>query len=156
MAFGQPNFYQQYQNGYGQQYNQPYSSFPQQNYLTGYQQPLNNQPVQNIPQMQQQNQIQQQVAQQNPCLYGKIVDGQDIVRGTEIPFGVTGIYPKADASEIYTKQWLSDGTTKITTYIKVDDNSTKESTKEPDLSKTLTDIYESINSLDKKFDEFVK
>lgn len=46
-------------------------------------------------------------------LNGKIVDGEDVVRATEVPIGGYGIFPKADLSEIYLKTWNNNGTTSI-------------------------------------------
>lgn len=71
------------------------------------------------PYMERMMQIQnQQIPQtnQNP-ITGKIVESVDIVRSTDIPMdGNLYYFPKADGSEIYTKQWLSNGTTQILTY----------------------------------------
>lgn len=44
---------------------------------------------------------------------GKLVDGEEVVKATEVPFGGYGVFPKADLSEIYIKSWNADGTTKI-------------------------------------------
>lgn len=49
-------------------------------------------------------------------LLGKIVDGEDVVKATEIPIGSFGVFPKADLNEIYIKTWNNDGTTQIVKY----------------------------------------
>jgi hypothetical protein len=36
-------------------------------------------------------------------LQGKVVDGVDMVKATEVMFGGYGVFPKADLSEIYIK-----------------------------------------------------
>ena len=54
--------------------------------------------------------------QQIGVLQGKIVDGEEMVRAAEVPFGGYGIFPKADLSEVFVKSWNSNGTTQITTY----------------------------------------
>lgn len=56
----------------------------------------------------------QQPAQ--PSLQGKIVDGEAVVKATEIPFGGFGVFPKADFSEVYIKTWNNNGTTDILTF----------------------------------------
>lgn len=38
-------------------------------------------------------------------LQGKIVENQEIVKTTEIPFNSFGVFPKGDFSEIYIKTW---------------------------------------------------
>lgn len=54
--------------------------------------------------------------QTSPSLNGKIVDGEDVVRATEVPIGGYGIFPKADLKEIYVKSWNNNGTTSVITY----------------------------------------
>ena len=51
-----------------------------------------------------------------PALQGKIVDSADMVKVTEVPFGGFAVFPKGDMSEIYVKNWSSNGTTQIITY----------------------------------------
>lgn len=92
-----------YPNNYYQNY--PYSGAG----YTQYSQSLTQPPQ---PQQQPMPQITQQVS----GLQGKIVDGEDVVRATEVPFGGYGIFPKADLGEIYVKTWNNDGTTKVVTY----------------------------------------
>ena len=61
----------------------------------------------------------QPVIQQSPSIYGKVVDGIEVVKATDLPIGQTGVYPKADLSEVFIKSWNADGTTRIDTYQKV-------------------------------------
>lgn len=87
MNYYQPNFYSNY----------PYNQ---------YQQPV---PTQQPMQSQFSQQMQM-------GLQGKVVDGEDIVKVTDVPVGGYGIFPKADLSEIYVKSWNNNGTTNIMTF----------------------------------------
>ena len=49
-------------------------------------------------------------------LQGKMVDGEEMVKATDVPVGGYGIFPKADLSEIYIKTWNNNGTTNIITF----------------------------------------
>ena len=89
---------------------------------------------------------QQQIMQQNNGLQGKIVDGEDIVRVTDVPMGGYGIFPKADFSEVYIKSWNSNGTTNIVTYKPV--VTTPETPKED----TTNILLEKMNTLEEKID----
>ena len=58
---------------------------------------------------------------------GKIVDSVDIVKATDIPMdGNMYYFPKADGSEIFSKQWLSNGQTRILTFKALLDDNTNE------------------------------
>ena len=85
---------------------------------------------------------QQQIMQQNNGLQGKIVDGEDIVRVTDVPMGGYGIFPKADFSEVYIKSWNSNGTTSVMCYRPY-------SKPEPTEQKLLVDNNASSTILDK-------
>lgn len=64
----------------------------------------------------QQNQTIMQQSAQMPVsagLQGKIVDGEEMVRATDVPFGGYGIFPKADFSKVFIKTWNNNGTTSI-------------------------------------------
>lgn len=39
----------------------------------------------------------------NQNLFSKIVDGEEVVKATEVPFGGYGVFPKADLTELYVK-----------------------------------------------------
>lgn len=55
--------------------------------------------------------------QQSTGLNGEIVDSIDVVRAKNVDMsGNVTFYPKADLSEIFTKQLMPDGTSKIVTY----------------------------------------
>ena len=92
-----PNYYAQYL-----QPQQPYVSpyLQRLENLQQFQQTLNSSPMQN----------------QFPAL-GKMVEGIDIVKATDIPMdGNMYYFPKADGSEIYAKAWQSNGQTRILTF----------------------------------------
>lgn len=144
MAFGQPNYgYPQY--GYQNQFN-PYQ----------YGQPMVQPQVQNqvsqptIPQSTQQQLPQPQI----PTLYGKVVDGIDLVKSLDVPLGASFVLPKADQSGVYIKGWRNDGTTFINEYKLVEENF-EETNKTPEinLEEKLDDIYNCIDSLSKKLDK---
>lgn len=85
--------------------------------------------------------------QQNHNLNGKIVDGIDVVKATEIPFSGFGVFPKGDLTEIYLKSWNNNGTTKIITY----KPSLEEDTKKED-DAVLSTLLNKIENLEKKID----
>lgn len=65
------------------------------------------------------NTFPQQMSYPNPnnnYLSGKVVDGIEVVKASEVPFGGYGVFPKADFDEVYVKTWNNNGTTKIVTY----------------------------------------
>ena len=99
MNYYNPNYYMG-----GVPYNQyTYASLPQQNTIP--------------PSMAMtQNNVPQNTLLNNATLNGKIVDGEDVVKATEVPIGGYGIFPKADLSEIYLKTWNNNGTTSIITF----------------------------------------
>ena len=69
--------------------------------------------MENLQQFQQALQPQTPVQSQFPAL-GKMVDSIDAVKATDIPMdGNMYYFPKADGTEIYGKQWLSNGQTQI-------------------------------------------
>ncbi len=97
---------------------QPY---PNPNYFMQYQQPQYQQPNPYMQRMEQLQQFQQTLQapvqnQQMPTI-GKIVESIDIVKVTDIPMdGNMYYFPKADGTEIYTKQFGMDGKTRILTF----------------------------------------
>ena len=102
---------------------QQYQAFyPQMN--NNYQTPTQNPYMERMAQLQQyQQSLQQPVvptqmsgANQMSAL-GKMVDSIDVVKATDIPMdGNTYYFPKADGTEVYCKQWLQNGTTRILTF----------------------------------------
>lgn len=99
-----------YMNPYYFQNNPAFQQQPMYNPMAPYQERLN--------QMQAQYN-QQPVVQQNQAmsLNGEIVDSIDVVKAKNVDMsGNVTYYPKADLSEIFTKQLMPDGTSKIVTY----------------------------------------
>ena len=95
---------------------QPINQFyqPQQPYMAN---PYM-QRIENLQQFQQAIQPQAQMQSTNNFTpLGKIVDSVDIVKATDIPMdGSMYYFPKADGSEIFGKQWLANGQTRILTF----------------------------------------
>ena len=86
---------------------------PQYNPLTPYQDRLNQMQNQ-FAQRQQFNSVPQP---QTPVINGDIVAGIDVIKAKNVYMsGNVTFYPKADLSEIFTKQLMPDGTSKIVTY----------------------------------------
>lgn len=104
------------------------AQYPMYNYGNpyGYQQPMMNyQPMDRLAQLQQNysqtiptNYQQPQMAQQPMMgLNGEIVDSIDVVKAKNVDMsGAVVYYPKADLTEIFTKQLQPDGTSRILTY----------------------------------------
>ena len=104
---------------------QPY---PNPNYYAQYQQPQMqfNPYMQRMENLQQFQQSLQPQLQNNPNLtpglnmiasLGKVVESMDIVKVTDIPMdGNTYYFPKADGTEIYSKQFMPNGQTRILTF----------------------------------------
>lgn len=92
---------------------------PYNPYYNPYQQPMYQPPMQDrLSQLQ--NQYQATVPQpvyQPVHLNGQMVDSIDVVKAKDVDMsGAVTYYPKADLSEIYTKQLQADGTSRIVTY----------------------------------------
>ena len=141
-----------------------------QTYPTFYPQMNNNcqMPMQN-PYMERMAQLQQyQQSLQQPLVptqmsganqmsaLGKMVDSIDVVKATDIPMDGNAYYfPKADGTEVYCKQWLQNGTTRILTFKPVFDDNTNNVSSDTEklkivLSDEVTDIFM------KRFDELEK
>lgn len=78
-------------------------------------------------------------------LLGKIVDGEEVVKATEIPIGGFGVFPKADLSEIYIKSWTQEGATKILKF--------KPFVEEPKEEVTMDTLLERISAIETKLNE---
>lgn len=86
--------------------------------------PMQNPYMERMAQLQQYQQNLQQpiVPTQTPVsnqmsALGKMVDSIDVVKATDIPMdGNSYYFPKADGTEVYCKQWLQNGTTRILTF----------------------------------------
>lgn len=87
---------------------------------------------------------------------GKVVDSIDIVKATDIPMdGNSYYFPKADGTEVYCKQWLQNGTTRILTFKPVlEDNPNNVSSDTEKLKIGLSD--EVTDVFMKRFDELEK
>lgn len=108
------NFYPQMQMPmYSQQMPNPYMQRMEN--LQQFQQAINP-PVMQQPQIQTPN--------MSFSTLGKMVESIDIVKATDIPMdGNVYYFPKADGTEIYSKQWLQNGQTRILTFKpSLDDN----------------------------------
>lgn len=120
-----------------------------------------------IPVTNQQSQMQQMMPQQINFV-GKIVDGEDTVKATDIPMdGNMYYFPKADGTEIYGKQWIvNEGRTRILTFKPSEpvgpNNSTMMMEKSKfDLSDESTELFlnkfeeisEKIGQLEDRFDK---
>lgn len=126
-----------------------YSSNPYMNYGNFYnqQQPMQNSVIPNY---------------RNTGLQGKQIDSLDVVKATDIPLdGSISYFPLADGSAIASKQLQPDGTSKITIFKPINDETAVEQPKyitENDLeahlsnfnSKDIKDIKEELKSLKKK------
>ena len=141
---------------------QTYPTFyPQMN--NNYQTPTQNPYMDRMAQLQQYQQSLQQpiVPTQTPVsnqmsALGKMVDSIDVVKATDIPMDGNAYYfPKADGTEVYCKQWLQNGTTRILTFKPVFEDNTNNLSSDTeklkiDLSDEVTDVFM------KRFDELEK
>lgn len=128
------------------------------NYYTGTGYPyMNNQYMQTQqiqPQMSMPQQQQQSIPQHIPVgLNGKIVDGADMVRATEVPIGSYGIFPKADLSEIYIKSWNPNGTTNIVTFKPIVPETVTPVQEES--QGNMVQLFQKIELLESKLDAFI-
>ena len=141
---------------------QQYQAFyPQMN--NNYQTPTQNPYMERMAQLQQYQQSLQQpiVPTQTPVsnqmsALGKMVDSIDVVKATDIPMDGNAYYfPKADGTEVYCKQWLQNGTTRILTFKPVFEDNTNNVSSDTEklkisLSDEVTDVFM------KRFDELEK
>lgn len=141
------NFYSQMSN-YGQMMPNPYMDRMAQ--LQQYQQNLQ-QPI--VP-------AQTPVSNQMSAL-GKMVDSIDVVKATDIPMDGNAYYfPKADGTEVYCKQWLQNGTTRILTFKPIENTdinnlSQTEEKLKFDLSDEATEgIMKRFDIIEKRLDDF--
>ena len=137
----------------------PYQSFyPQMN--NNYQMPMQNPYMDRMAQLQQYQQslqpTQMSGANQQMNVIGKIVDSIDVVKATDVPMdGSMYYFPKADGTEIFGKQWLSNGQTRILNFKPVfDDDTNNVSGAEEKLKFGLSD--ETTEVFMKRFDELEK
>ena len=141
-----------------QQY-QPFYSQMNNNYQT----PTQNPYMERMTQLQQYQQSLQQPlvptqisgANQMSAL-GKMVDSIDVVKATDIPMDGNAYYfPKADGTEVYCKQWLQNGTTRILTFKPVFEDDTNNLSS--DTEKLKISISDDVTeAFMKRFDELEK
>ena len=141
---------------------QPYPTFyPQMN--NNYQTPMQNPYMDRMAQLQQYQQSLQQPltptqmsGTNQMSALGKMVDSIDVVKATDIPMDGNAYYfPKADGTEVYCKQWLQNGTTRILTFKPVlEDNPNNVSSDTEKLKISLSD--EVTDVFMKRFDELEK
>lgn len=99
------SYFPQMNNGYNQQVPNPYQQ--RMDFLQSYQQNLQ-QPLQPT---------QMSVTNQQMNVIGKIVDSIDVVKAMDIPMdGNLYYFPKADGTEIFAKQWMMNGQTRILSF----------------------------------------
>ena len=137
---------------------QPY---PNPNYFTQYQQPQFNPYLQRMENLQQFQQT-LQPTNQIPAI-GKVVESMDIVKVTDIPMdGQPYYFPKADGSEIYSKQFMPNGQTRILTFKPVLDGEANNSPNEDRkydiraFGEVLGGIQNDIRLLNEKIDKMPK
>ena len=126
------------------------------NYFNQYNQ-MPNPYMDRMAQLQQyQQSLQQPVSQAQMSAMGKIVDSIDVVKATDIPMdGNSYYFPKADGTEVYCKQWLQNGTTRILTFKPVsEDNPNNLSSDTEKLKISISD--EVTEAFMKRFDELEK
>lgn len=142
-------FYSQMNNNYQNQTQNPYMDRMTQ--LQQYQQSLQ-QPL--VPtQMPGANQM---------STLGKMVDSIDVVKATDIPMDGNAYYfPKADGTEVYCKQWLQNGTTRILTFKPVFEDNTSNLSSDTEklkisLSDEVTDVFmKRFDELEKRIDDLM-
>ena len=126
------------------------------NYFNQYQ-PMQNPYMDRMAQLQQyQQSLQQPVSQAQMSAIGKIVDSIDVVKATDIPMdGNSYYFPKADGTEVYCKQWLQNGTTRMLTFKPVfEDNPNNVSSDTEKLKISISDEVTEVFM--KRFDELEK
>jgi CRISPR/Cas system CSM-associated protein Csm4 (group 5 of RAMP superfamily) len=107
--------------------------------------------MENLQQFQQALQ-QPTVTSQVPAL-GKVVESMDIVKVTDIPMdGNVYYFPKADGEEIYTKQFLPNGQTRILTF-KPFENAEPNNSADKDLKSQISLSDELTEAFMKRFDD---
>lgn len=143
------NFYPQ-MNNYGQMIPNPYMDRMAQ--LQQYQQ--------NLQQTMQQQAMSCPGQQMN--VIGKIVDSIDVVKATDVPMdGNMYYFPKADGTEIFGKQWLSNGQTRILTFKpNLDTEHSNVSNSDEKLKIGLSDestevFMKRFDDIEKRLDEFI-
>lgn len=93
---------------------------------------------------------------------GKIVDSIDVVKAADIPMDGNAYYfPKADGTEVYCKQWLQNGTTRILTFKPVSEDNPINLSADTEklkigLSDEVTDVFmKRFDELEKRIDDLM-
>ena len=101
-------------------------------------------------------------ANQQMNVIGKIVDSIDVVKATDVPMdGNMYYFPKADGTEIFGKQWLSSGQTRILAFKPVFDDDTNNVSNAEEkikigLSDEATEVFmKRFDELEKRLDDFM-
>ena len=105
--------------------------------------------------------VQQNLQQPNQMMaLGKVVESIDIVKATDIPMdGNMYYFPKADGKEIYSKQWLQNGTTSIIIFKPMDGDKDIDIEKQSEMEEfkiSLNDIKSDLKSLNEKIEKITK
>lgn len=144
-----------------QQYQSYYPQMQMQQPIMFNQMPQFNPYADRIAQLQAQQQ--QMQASQNMATLGKVVEGIDVLKTLEVPMDGNAYYfPKADGTEIYAKQWLPNGTTRILTFKPILDDRVDENTIEAeklnleDFRGVMSDIMSEIQDIKSKIDKISK
>ena len=139
---------------------QPY---PNPNYYTQYQQPQFNPYLQRMENLQQFQQTINPAPQNQYMSIGKVVESMDMVKVADIPMdGQPYYFPKADGTEIYSKQFMVNGQTRILTFKPVLDNDpntlsqNEEKLNFETLGQVLEGIQSDIKTLTEKLDKISK
>lgn len=110
-----------------------------------------------------QAQQQQLQASQSMATLGKVVESVDVLKTLEVPMDGNAYYfPKADGTEIYAKQWLPNGTTRILTFKPTLDNGVDENTLDEEklnveqFNKVVEGILNEIQTINSKIDKISK
>lgn len=101
-------------------------------------------------------------ANQQMNVIGKIVDSIDVVKATDVPMdGNMYYFPKADGTEIFGKQWLSNGQTRILTFKPVFDDNHNNLSSDTEkfkisISDEVTDVFmKRFDELEKRIDDLM-
>ena len=101
-------------------------------------------------------------ANQQMNVIGKIVDSIDVVKATDVPMdGNMYYFPKADGTEIFGKQWLPNGQTRILTFkpvLDTEDNNVLNADEKLKigLSDEATEVFmKRFDKLEKRLDDFM-
>lgn len=140
----------QYPNYLNQPF-QPQFNYPQYGY-----QPMQPDRLSQLQQFQQTLQPAQMSTSNQLMTLGKIVDSVDVVKATDVPMdGNMYYFPKADGTEIYAKQWLTNGQTRILTFKPIENAEANNSTQKAEKT-NISGIDEFTEVLDAKFEELYK